>query len=159
MSNCPGAESSCPLMSRNGRPAPENLIMLVFLVFETLLFSLFTLIMFIIQIKSIWCDSTNIENRKKEKRKRLTGCVSFKNVFGDNPLLWLSPFTCPPSKENHDSMPHEPLATNFTCPVWKVQHTLHKSINLSHFLYNICTQSRDIFRIFEFNARDKWRSS
>lgn len=74
--------------------------MLVFLTFEALLFSLFTAVMFSLQVKAIWCDWTGIENLKKENRNRRSGCESLKSVFGDNVILWLSPFTQAPVKND-----------------------------------------------------------
>lgn len=82
----------------NGKQSPENMIMLVFLIFETLLFSLFGFIVLGIQLKAIWSDWTGIENLKKETRDRQSGCTSLKTVLGDNLLLWFSPLTQAPAK-------------------------------------------------------------
>lgn len=86
---------SCPIMN-HGRPSPGKLIMLVFLIFEALLFSLFSFIMCYMQLKAIWTDYTGIEHLKKESRDRVSGCENFRKVCGSNFLLWLSPFTSPP---------------------------------------------------------------
>lgn len=100
-------------MNKAGRPSPENLIMLVFLTFEALLFSLFTAIMFSIQIRGIYFDSTGIEDLKKENRTRLKGCRNLKKVFGSNVILlgWFSPFSKAPPKHDLD------IAARSTCPV------------------------------------------
>lgn len=90
------ANELCPMTRISGRP--ENMIMLVFLVFEALLFSLFGLISLAIQMKAIWTDWTGIEKVKKENRDRQSGFRSSKAVFGNNILCWLSPFTSAPPK-------------------------------------------------------------
>lgn len=102
-------------MNKSGRPSPENLIMLTFLVFEALLFSLFTAIMFSLQVKAIWSDWTGIENLKKENRNRRTGCKSLEGIFGKNVILWLSPFTQAPVK--NDLAFDNATSSNYTCPV------------------------------------------
>lgn len=101
------------MMNKSGRPSPENLIMLVFLTFEALLFSLFTAIMFCIQLKAIWSDWTGIENLKKESRNRRSGLKSFKSVFGNHYILWLSPFNKPPCKDIYSI----DRTTSSNCPV------------------------------------------
>lgn len=107
---------TCPMMNRGGRPSPENLIMLVFLTFEALLFSLFCTIMFSIQLKSIWTDWTGIENLKKENRNRRSGCKSLRSVFGEQCICWLSPFTKTPSRKE-DSAIDQAMSSSFNCPV------------------------------------------
>lgn len=101
------------MVNKSGKPSPENLIMLVFLTFEALLFSLFTAIMFFVQLKSIWSDWTGIENLKKENRNRRSGCKSLKSVFGNHFILWLSPFTKPQSKDIFSIE----QTTSINCPV------------------------------------------
>ena len=91
--------ASCHIMMHN-RPAPGKLIMMIFLVFEALLFSLFSFIMFHMQLRAIWTDWTGIEHAKKENRDRMSGCASVRKVCGDHFLLWLSPFTRPPPKQD-----------------------------------------------------------
>lgn len=97
------ANAQCSsIHTRSGRPSPENLIMLVFLIFEALLIALFGFIMFCIQMKSIWSDWTGIEHLKKETRNRRSGCNSMKSVFGSNILTWLSPLTqAPPANKSY----------------------------------------------------------
>jgi hypothetical protein len=87
--------NSCSMMTR-GRPSPGKLILLVFLVFEALLFSLFSTIMFYMQMKAIWTDWTGIEHLKKENRDRSSGCKSLRRVCGNDMIFWLSPLTKPP---------------------------------------------------------------
>lgn len=82
-----------------GRQSPETMIMLVFLIFETLLFSLFCMIILGTQINAIWTDSTYIENLKKEGRRGKSGFKNLKLVLGDNIAIWLSPFTQAPAKK------------------------------------------------------------
>ena len=108
-------ESVCPFMGRT-RPSPGRLIMLLFLTFESILFSLFSLVMFSIQMRAIWMDWTGIENLKKENRRRRSGCKSLESVFGGNVLLWLSPFTRPPSNASYAN-DHMTTRTNYNCPV------------------------------------------
>lgn len=84
---------ACPIMMRSGRPSPGNLILLVFLTFEGLLFSLFSMIMFSIQLKAVWTDWTGIENLKKEDRSRSSGCANLHSVFGRHFLCWFCPFS------------------------------------------------------------------
>lgn len=110
----PATDSSCPIIDKAGKPMPENLIMLVFLIFEALLFALFTAIMFSLQVKAIWTDWTGIENLKNENRDRQSGCNSLKEVFGNNCLLWLSPFTPPPVKKEKMQSDN---SFECTCPV------------------------------------------
>jgi len=107
------SEVACPFMSRYGRPSPGDLIMLVLLIFEALLFALFSAIMFCVQIKAIWSDWTKIENLKKESRTRNSGCSNIRDVFGNNPMLWLSPFTWPSveNKPTNYSAPDNPSNT------------------------------------------------
>jgi len=78
-------------------PAPWTIILLVCLVFESLLFSIFTLIMFGVQVQAIWNDETGIEQLKKDKKlSKRQSWKSFRNVFGKGfSLSWLSPFTSP----------------------------------------------------------------
>lgn len=89
------SNSTCPLVM-TGRPRPGFFLMLLFLVFEALLFCLFSLIMFTLQLKAIWFDSTGIEVLKQETRSQSSGCRSLREVCGNNPLLWCNPFTRAP---------------------------------------------------------------
>ena len=77
-------------------PTPWTIILLVCLVFEGLLFAIFTLIMFGVQIQAIWNDETGIEQLKKETGRwhKQTSWKSFRVVFGKGfSLSWFSPFT------------------------------------------------------------------
>ncbi|XP_054164596.1 palmitoyltransferase ZDHHC3-like [Oppia nitens] len=77
-------------------PAPWTIILLVCLVFEALLFAIFTLIMFGVQVQAIWHDQTGIEQLKKETNKwhRQHSWKSFTTVFGKGfSVYWFSPFT------------------------------------------------------------------
>ncbi|XKL66173.1 hypothetical protein PGB90_009593 [Kerria lacca] len=84
---------------------PATIIMILFLVFEALLFAIFTLVMFITQLQAIWIDETGIEQLKKEEArwKKTSRWKSLQTVFGRFSLAWFSPFTLPPSKSklNH----------------------------------------------------------
>lgn len=93
--------STCPLVM-TGRPRPGFFLMLLFLVFEALLFCLFSLIMFTLQLKAIWFDSTGIEVLKKETRGQSSGCRSLRDVCGENPLLWCNPCTRAPDIANEN---------------------------------------------------------
>lgn len=80
------------------QPAPVNVILLICLVFEGLLFAIFTCIMFGVQMQAIWNDETGIEQLKKESSKRWNRRQrwrSMRAVFGLKgfSLTWLSPFT------------------------------------------------------------------
>lgn len=83
---------------------PATIVFLLFLIFEGLLFSLFTAIMFGTQISAIWYDETAIESLKKEEARweKKSRWKSIQAVFGPAhgpavgsrfSLHWLSPFT------------------------------------------------------------------
>lgn len=79
-------------------PTPINMILLICVVFEGLLFAIFTLIMFAVQMQAIWNDETSIEQLKKETNKRWSRNQrwrSMRAVFGLKgfSLSWFSPFT------------------------------------------------------------------
>ncbi|XP_015789521.1 palmitoyltransferase ZDHHC3 [Tetranychus urticae] len=78
-------------------PAPWTIILLVCLVFESLLFAIFTFIMFGVQIQGIYNNETGIESLKRENKTwRKRSLKSFRDVFGKGfSLTWLSPFTRP----------------------------------------------------------------
>ena len=66
--------------------------------FESLLFGIFTLVMFCTQISAIFSDETQIETLKNEAPKwaRKNKWSSLKAVFGhDFGVKWLSPFAKP----------------------------------------------------------------
>ena len=96
--------SGCPSVwgqataSGAGSPTPWTIVLLVCLVFEALLFSIFTIIMFGVQMQAIWNDETGIEHLKKEtvKDRRRRSWKSFRSVFGKGfDISWFSPFTRP----------------------------------------------------------------
>ena len=79
-------------------PTPVNVILLICLVFEGLLFAIFTCIMFVVQMQAIWNDETGIEQLKKESSKRWNRRQrwrSMRAVFGFKgfSIMWFSPFT------------------------------------------------------------------
>ncbi|KAI2797610.1 hypothetical protein RDWZM_007182 [Blomia tropicalis] len=80
------------------QPTPVNVILLICLVFEGLLFAIFTCIMFGVQMQAIWNDETGIEQLKKESSKRWNRRQrwrSIRAVFGLKgfSIYWFSPFT------------------------------------------------------------------
>ena len=92
---CLGSEwSGCPAYS-----PPATIIFLLFLMFEGLLFALFTSIMFGTQVSAIWYDETAIESLKKEEARwnRKSRWKSIQAVFGRFSIHWFSPFTQGPS--------------------------------------------------------------
>jgi hypothetical protein len=77
--------------------APATTILLIFLLFESILFAIFTFVMFGTQMSAICSDQTGIESLKKERQGE--GIDSWKNlqvVFG-GPFSWrwLNPFVVP----------------------------------------------------------------
>lgn len=83
----------CPAFS-----PPATTVFLIILIFEGLLFGIFTAIMFGSQLSAICTDETGIEQLKKEQAtwERKSRWLSIKSVFG-HPfgLHWFSPFTKP----------------------------------------------------------------
>lgn len=82
----------------SGVSPPATTIFLIFLVFEGLLFGIFTAIMFGSQLTAICSDETGIEQLKKEHAtwERRSYWYSIKSVFG-HPFSWrwFSPFSQP----------------------------------------------------------------
>ncbi|XP_060589459.1 palmitoyltransferase ZDHHC3-like isoform X1 [Ruditapes philippinarum] len=82
----------------SGVSPPATTIFLIFLVFEGLLFGIFTAIMFGSQLSAICSDETGIEQLKKEQGswERKSYWFSIKSVFG-HPFSWrwFSPFSTP----------------------------------------------------------------
>lgn len=70
------------------------------LVFEGLLFSIFTMIMLGTQLTAIWNDETGIEQLKKEETRwsKKSRWKSIQAVFGRFSIGWFSPFTNPVAK-------------------------------------------------------------
>jgi len=76
---------------------PSTVLFLLLLLFEALLFAIFTLIMFFTQASAIWNDETGIEHLKKEApSSRGAKWRSVYAVLGRAPLQWLWPFSAPP---------------------------------------------------------------
>ncbi|XP_035680174.1 palmitoyltransferase ZDHHC3-like isoform X1 [Branchiostoma floridae] len=77
---------------------PATIIMMIFLVFEGLLFAIFTAVMCGTQLHGICNDETGIEQLKKESPswEKKGKWMSIKAVFGhDFSLAWFSPFNQP----------------------------------------------------------------
>ena len=75
-----------------------TLILIIIFGFESLLFGIFTIVMFCTQISAIFTDETQIETLKNEEAKweKKGKWASLKAVFGrDVGIKWLSPFTKP----------------------------------------------------------------
>lgn len=90
---------ACPAYS-----PPATMIFLLFLMFEGLLFALFTSIMFGTQVAAIWHDQTGIESLKKEEARwvRKSRWKSIQAVFGRFSIQWFSPFAkIPPPSKSH----------------------------------------------------------
>ncbi|XP_037086114.1 palmitoyltransferase ZDHHC3-like [Pollicipes pollicipes] len=77
---------------------PATVVLLLFLIFEGVLFGIFTLVMLGSQIQAIWTDETGIETLKKEEVRweRQSRWKSLQTVFGRFSASWFSPFTRPP---------------------------------------------------------------
>lgn len=74
------------------------MILVIIFGFESLLFGIFTIVMFCTQISAIFTDETQIETLKNEEARweKKSKWASLKSVFGrDVGLKWLSPFTTP----------------------------------------------------------------
>lgn len=133
-------------------PAPINIILLICVVFEGLLFAIFTMIMFAVQMQAIWNDETSIEQLKKETNKRWSRRQRWRNiraVFGLKgfSFSWFSPFT------RVESIAY--VESNYT--VWLSKHALvlfckynnSKSNSTTQPLLNIKYASR-----YEFKTQD-----
>ena len=80
---------------------PSTVILMILLGFESLLFGIFTAVMFGTQISAICSDETGIESLKHETPKwnKKSYTASLKTVFGGEPTIkWLSPFEKPNTK-------------------------------------------------------------
>jgi palmitoyltransferase ZDHHC3/7/25 len=84
---------------------PATVVLLLFLIFEALLFAVFTIIMLGTQLNAIWNDETGIEQLKKEEARwvKKSRWKSIESVFGRFSLLWLSPFNQPNIKSKMES--------------------------------------------------------
>ncbi|RZB77463.1 palmitoyltransferase ZDHHC3, partial [Asbolus verrucosus] len=76
---------------------PATVVLLLFLIFEALLFAIFTAVMLGTQVQAIWNDETGIEQLKKEQARwvKKSRWKSIQAVFGRFSILWLSPFAKP----------------------------------------------------------------
>uniref|UniRef100_T1GZV6 Palmitoyltransferase n=1 Tax=Megaselia scalaris TaxID=36166 RepID=T1GZV6_MEGSC len=76
---------------------PATIVLLLFLIFEALLFAIFTIIMLVTQVAAIINDQTGIEQLKKEKPnwEPKSRWKNLQAVFGRFSLTWFSPFTQP----------------------------------------------------------------
>lgn len=85
-----GDWKTCPAYS-----PPATVVFILFLLFEGLLFGLFTSIMFGTQVSAIWNDETGIESLKKEEARwiRKSRWKSMQAVFGRFSLSWFSPYS------------------------------------------------------------------
>lgn len=84
---------------------PATVVLLLFLIFEALLFCIFTMIMLGTQLNAIWNDETGIEQLKKEEARwvKKSRWKSIESVFGRFSILWLSPFSQPNIKSKMES--------------------------------------------------------
>uniref|UniRef100_A0A7E4UMD4 Palmitoyltransferase n=1 Tax=Panagrellus redivivus TaxID=6233 RepID=A0A7E4UMD4_PANRE len=82
---------SCSLFS-----PPSTTIIVIFLLFESILFAIFTIVMFGTQISSICSDQTGIESLKNERGRSVDGWKNLQVVFG-GPLShnWFNPLAAP----------------------------------------------------------------
>ncbi|KAH9515480.1 Palmitoyltransferase zdhhc3 [Bulinus truncatus] len=80
----------------SGMSPPATTIFLIFLIFEGMLFGIFTGIMFGTQMSAVCSDETGIEHLKKEEREPRSRWLSIKSVFGHPfSINWFSPFSTP----------------------------------------------------------------
>ncbi|CAL8101201.1 unnamed protein product [Orchesella dallaii] len=88
---------------------PATVVFLIFLIFEALLFAIFTAVMLGSQLQAIWNDETGIEQLKKEQARwaKKSKWKSLHAVFGRFSVAWLSPFTKPPlsAREEYSYLP------------------------------------------------------
>ncbi|KAE9554623.1 hypothetical protein FO519_002183 [Halicephalobus sp. NKZ332] len=75
---------------------PATTIVIVFLLFEAILFAIFTCVMFGTQISSICSDQTGIESLKNEKGKSTDSWKNLQVVFGGPfSIKWFNPLVAP----------------------------------------------------------------
>lgn len=84
---------------------PATVVLLLFLIFEALLFAIFTVVMLGTQVQAIWNDETGIEQLKKEEARwvKKSRWKSIQAVFGRFSIAWLSPFTRPTVKSKYEA--------------------------------------------------------
>ncbi|KAI6204380.1 Palmitoyltransferase [Aphelenchoides besseyi] len=76
--------------------APTTTILLIFLLFESILFSIFTLVMLGTQLSAICADQTGIESLRKEVHAKGSGWKNLQVVFGGPiSLRWFNPMAAP----------------------------------------------------------------
>ena len=76
----------------------STLVLMILLGFESLLFGIFTMVMFCTQVSAIFSDETQIESLKNEEPKwiKKSKWASLKSVFGNEvSYKWFSPFSKP----------------------------------------------------------------
>ncbi|CAH1367646.1 hypothetical protein MTP99_008921 [Tenebrio molitor] len=83
---------------------PATVVLLLFLIFEALLFAIFTAVMLGTQVQAIWNDETGIEQLKKEQARwvKKSRWKSIQAVFGRFSIMWLSPFAKPAPKYKNE---------------------------------------------------------
>ncbi|KAF5297446.1 hypothetical protein FQR65_LT01377 [Abscondita terminalis] len=84
---------------------PATVVLLLFLIFEALLFAIFTAIMLGTQVQAIWNDETGIEQLKKEEARwvKKSRWKSIQAVFGRFSVGWFSPFAGPTPKTKYEN--------------------------------------------------------
>lgn len=84
---------------------PATVVFLLFLIFEALLFAVFTMIMLGTQLNAIFNDETGIEQLKKEEARwvKKSRWKSIQSVFGRFSIGWFSPFIKPTLKTKHEN--------------------------------------------------------
>lgn len=84
---------------------PATVVLLLFLMFEALLFAIFTAVMLGTQVQAIWNDETGIEQLKKEEARwvKKSRWKSIQAVFGRFSIFWFSPFARPSPKYKNES--------------------------------------------------------
>ncbi|XP_018325325.1 palmitoyltransferase ZDHHC3 isoform X2 [Agrilus planipennis] len=84
---------------------PATVVLLLFLIFEALLFAIFTVVMLSTQVQAIWYDETGIEQLKKEEARwvKKSRWKSIQAVFGRFSLGWFSPFAGPTAKAKYEN--------------------------------------------------------
>ena len=83
---------------------PATVVFLLFLIFEALLFAIFTAVMLGTQVQAIWNDETGIEQLKKEQARwvKKSRWKSIQAVFGRFSIFWFSPFAKPAPKYKNE---------------------------------------------------------
>lgn len=84
---------------------PATVVLLLFLIFEALLFAIFTAVMLGTQVQAIWYDETGIEQLKKEEARwvKKSRWKSIQAVFGRFSIGWFSPFAGPSRKTKYET--------------------------------------------------------